>query len=149
MSNIEDANDFAVQLKQYLERELPENIGKAQASLALEALGAVMSRSPVGNPSLWKNPAPAGYVGGQFRGNWQLTLNQVTDVQINRMDPTGSSALRSGQQVIESLKAFDTVHIQNNLPYAIRLEEGWSSQAPQGMVALTVADIRNAIVEVK
>jgi hypothetical protein len=149
MTNATGAEDFAVQLQNYLRRELPENVAVAQASLAYEALGAIMSRSPVGNPSLWKGPAPFGYVGGQFRGNWQLTLNQTTDVALERIDPAGTASLQDGQRLLGNLKAFDTVHIQNNLPYAIRLEEGWSSQSPQGMVALTVAALRDASVEVK
>lgn len=149
MTNVEDANDFAVQLRDYLQRELPENIGIAQASIAYEAFRSIMERSPVGNPSLWKGPAPFGYVGGQFRGNWQLTLNQTTETKLNRIDPQGTVTLQAGDRALGGLKPFDTVHIQNNLPYAVRLEEGWSSQSPQGMVALTIADIRNAIVEVK
>ncbi|NBT33816.1 MAG: hypothetical protein EBT13_18445 [Rhodobacteraceae bacterium] len=36
------------------------------------------------------------------------------------------------------------IYIQNNLPYANRLENGWSGQAPQGMVALTVAEVSAA-----
>lgn len=150
MTNVEDANDFAVQLRDYLQRELPANIGAAQETIAFEAFRSIMDRSPVGNPSLWKGPAPFGYVGGQFRGNWQLTLNQITETKLNRIDPQGTVTLEAGKRVLQGLKPYDTVHIQNNLPYALRLEEGtWSSQAPQGMVAITVADIRNAIVEVK
>ena len=33
------------------------------------------------------------------------------------------------------------IYIQNNLPYANRLENGWSNQAPAGMVALTIAEV--------
>jgi hypothetical protein len=150
MTNATGAEDFAVQLQDYLRRELPENVAKAQSTLAFEAIRAIMDRSPVGNPSLWKGPAPFGYVGGQFRGNWQLTLNQTTDATLSRIDPTGSASLQDADRALANIKAFDSVHIQNNLPYAIRLEEGWSTeQAPQGMVALTVADLRDAIVEVK
>jgi len=32
----------------------------------------------------------------------------------------------------------DIVYLANNLPYAQRLEDGWSQQAPEGMVKLTV-----------
>ncbi len=47
-------------------------------------------------------------------------------------------------------KAGDTIVLVNTAPYARRLEFGWSQQAPQGMVRLTLAhaqDIANRIGE--
>ncbi len=35
----------------------------------------------------------------------------------------------------------DTIWISNNLPYIVKLEEGHSQQAPQGMVALSIAEV--------
>ncbi|KAA5656825.1 hypothetical protein J471_5157, partial [Acinetobacter baumannii 1032359] len=35
------------------------------------------------------------------------------------------------------IKLGNLVYIQNNQPYAERLENGWSDQAPQGIYGLT------------
>ena len=43
-------------------------------------------------------------------------------------------------------KAAGTVHVWiNNLPYAQRLEDGWSKQAPSGMVGLAVREFRSIV----
>jgi len=34
------------------------------------------------------------------------------------------------------------IYLTNNLPYAQRLEEGYSQQAPAGMVALTIQEFQ-------
>ena len=36
---------------------------------------------------------------------------------------------------------FPVLFINNQLPYGPRLEDGWSDQAPLGMVALTIAEV--------
>lgn len=43
---------------------------------------------------------------------------------------------------LEQLRAnpFTVVNIINRLPYIVRLEKGWSKQAPRGMVALAIAE---------
>jgi hypothetical protein len=33
------------------------------------------------------------------------------------------------------------IYLQNSLPYALRLENGWSKQAPGGVLALTVNEL--------
>jgi hypothetical protein len=35
--------------------------------------------------------------------------------------------------------------IQANYPYAQRLEEGWSTQAPDGMTKPTIEEVRNYV----
>jgi hypothetical protein len=70
---------------------------------------------------------------GRFRGNWMYGLNNPD-----------LSTLETGVQfsMNESGLHFnngDTLYFTNNLPYAKRLEYGWSKQAPKGMVRLTAA----------
>jgi len=43
-----------------------------------------------------------------------------------------------------SLKDRD-VYLTNNMPYAMRLEYGWSDQATHGMVRVTAAEVRSLI----
>ena len=38
-----------------------------------------------------------------------------------------------------------TIYLVNNLPYAVRLEYGWSKQAPAGMVRITAAEFQSIV----
>jgi len=79
----------------------------------------VQDRTPVGDPSLWKYPAHKDYVPGSLRAAWQL----------------------------DSFSDREVVH--NDLPYAQRVEYGWSTQAPQGMMRLTIKDFPSIIKGLK
>lgn len=76
----------------------------------------------------------------QARSNWQLgdTISQTPllgAVEINAGDLNKA-------KIVPFYKNF---YIINNLPYIIDLERGSSSQAPQGMVKLTVELMQSAI----
>jgi hypothetical protein len=99
----------------------------------------LVSLTPVGDPALWKHPAPKGYIGGRARGSWQHGVGEVCPESLIRtIDPSGAV---SNERIAETVpqKAAGLVHyIVNTTPYMQRLEDGWSKQAPNGMVALTV-----------
>jgi hypothetical protein len=38
-------------------------------------------------------------------------------------------------------------YLANNVPYAQRIEDGWSRQAPTGLVALTAMEFQNIVGE--
>lgn len=113
-----------------------------QKRVALEVFRRVIFKSPVGNPTLWANPnsAPPGYVGGRFRANWQINTTLTRETIDGTGDPTavGISALNRVRQ------PYGTIWVFNNVPYAQRLEEGWSGQAPAGVVGVTLAEITQA-----
>jgi hypothetical protein len=87
------------------------------------------------------------YVGGRFRGNWQVTFNVAADGTLERIDPQGSAAKAQGAGIIQQyVIGTGTIWITNNLPYGDRLEyEGWSSQAPAGMVRVSVTEFQTFI----
>ncbi len=76
---------------------------------------------------------------GAFRGNHRVSVGSVDytkDFQLK--DKSGSATIRSGLSKILNVKLGQVVYISNSLPYAIRLENGWSQeQAPHGVYALT------------
>ena len=73
---------------------------------------------------------------GRFRGNWQFTLNSPAMGQISGATvPTGEL-----MQATKNWQSGFTFYMTNNLPYGERLEFGWSKQAPQGMVRVTLAE---------
>lgn len=99
---------------------------------------ALVMKSPVGDPDYWIWPAPPGYTGGRFRGNWQYGLNAPNITTTQTIDKDGSSTIDGIFTKVDD-KPFGNVHyVTNSLPYAKRLEDGWSRQAPHGMVRLTV-----------
>lgn len=90
---------------------------------------------------------------GRFRGNWMLGVGSVDISTIEAADNFGGESLARIKQFAENLRAGGIVYITNSLPYARRLEYGWSQQAPQGMVRLTVLNyakyIENAVRSIK
>jgi hypothetical protein len=84
---------------------------KALKQVATELYTKIVSYTPVGDPSLWKSPyVPKGYKPGTLKKSWAI------DIQ-----PREAT-------------------ISNDQPYAQRVENGWSTQAPYGMMRKGIAD---------
>ena len=91
--------------------------------------------------------APEGSVGGRFRGNWMFSIGAPDSATTEEIDPSGAkSTARITAGTIE-FKAGDTCYIPNSLGYAIPLEFGHSTQAPGGMVRVTVARFQQIVLE--
>lgn len=90
--------------------------------------------------------AGQGYVGGRFRSNWQLTTGAPATGEIEDIESAGETLDRL-LVAAGDLSAGEVAYIVNNLPYAIPLEYGHSSQAPGGMVRVTVADFQRIVEE--
>lgn len=75
---------------------------------------------------------------GAFRGNNLVSIGSV-DVRydLNKVDKSGGQTIAEGNVKILQAKIGDLVYIQNNLPYSVALENGYSQQAPTGIYALT------------
>jgi hypothetical protein len=99
-------------------------------------------RSPVGDASYWKSKPPKGYVGGRFRGNWQLGVGSIPVGETGRVDPAGEATLGAIIAEIPTEAAGKVFFLANNVPYAQPLEDGHSRQAPAGVVGLTVTEFR-------
>jgi len=102
-------------------------VEQATRWVVLEALRRVVMKSPVRT--------------GTFRGNWQVVIGVRPDGAIEAVDPDGGATIANGLTAISDLPPYAVVYLVNNLPYARRLEEGWSQQAPAGVVAVTIAEI--------
>nr|WP_286948259.1 hypothetical protein [Pseudomonas sp. UBA6718] len=90
-----------------------------------------------------------GYVGGRFRGNWQVTFNSKAMDELPNIDPTGNSTIAAANGVLLGFNStVGTIWVTNNIIYGPRLEfEGWSSQAPAGMVRISVAEFQSFVNE--
>jgi hypothetical protein len=105
--------------------------------VGLDAFAGVLQHSPVDQ--------------GRFRGNWRIGINE-TDLTITEdvparsagtkhKDPPTPAEVAYGNVAVLSAEFGDTIHITNNLPYAKRLEEGYSDQAKGGVVEPTFVEI--------
>jgi len=97
---------------------------------ALELQSGMVEKSPVDT--------------GRFRSNWQCgigALNADTGAAAGA-DPIGRTAT-----TLQGWKPGQTIYLTNALPYAKRLENGWSQQAPSGMVRLTVQNYAQALAK--
>ena len=78
---------------------------------------------------------------GRARANWFTSIGSPSINVTESTDPSGSSTIANSLTAISKATG-DILWITNNLPYIYRLEfEGWSRQAPAGMVRVTINDI--------
>lgn len=95
--------------------------------------------------------APKDYHPGRFRGNWQVSFGAPIKSEIDRIDASGNETFMAGVEVISK---FDTstdtvIYYTNNVPYAVRIEYGHSTQAARGVVSVTVQDFQKLFNEAK
>ena len=120
-------------------KQLDDESGIAIRKIGFEILRGIVLKSPVDT--------------GRFRGNWNVSFNgpdeSVVELEGESI-PQGKEetkiageVLSKGATKIDGFKAGQnkSIHISNNLPYAARLENGYSKQAPAGMLDLTLAEI--------
>lgn len=109
------------------------NIDKAVRQTLVLAMQGVVMRSPVDT--------------GRFRANWNFGIGSRDTSTSASVDPTGSATVARLMAEIKSTTAGQVYYLSNALPYAMRLEQGWSKQAPAGMVRLTAMDLPRQINE--
>lgn len=75
---------------------------------------------------------------GRFKANWV-----VGNGFVNTTTTEGLQAANN-EPLINSIKVNgQTIYLTNSLPYASRLEYGWSKQAPAGMVRITLVEVQS------
>ena len=108
-------------------RDVKEAVNEEVRDVGLRILSAAINASPVGNPK-----------GGHYRRNWQVGLLAAPNREIEGVDASGSATLAAGKSKIRSYRN-GRLFITNNVPYANRIENGHSRQAPQGVLRGAVA----------
>lgn len=103
---------------------------------------ALVMKSPVGDPDYWIQAPPPGYVGGRFRANWQYGVGNFSTTVSDNIDKSGGPTINAIVGKVKSDAGGKIHYLTNSLPYGPRLEEGFSRQAPHGMVHLTVLEFQ-------
>jgi hypothetical protein len=137
---------FALDIQKFAQK-CGANADLVTRKVVLDIGRSLVERTPVGNPDLWQNPdnKPDGYVGGHARANWSHSIGALVNQEFKEIDATGGASI---DRIISSvpIKAAGKVHyIQNSLPYMQALEDGHSTQAPAGMVAITQTEFQDYI----
>ena len=104
-----------------------EGISRAVRKLVLDLHSNIVRRSPVDT--------------GRFRANNQVSLNSIPSDAVLAFDKSGSATITVGESVMVRFEVGDTVFLYNNVEYALALEYGHSTQAPQGVYRLSVMEL--------
>ena len=102
---------------------------EATKRATLEISRSLIARSPVDT--------------GRFKNNWMHGVGAVNTSLTTGTDDAALGRIQTGLGGWNPKLA--VFYITNSLPYARRLEYGWSQQAPQGMVRLTVANFKEHV----
>lgn len=79
---------------------------------------------------------------GRFRANWNLSYGSI-DTTVT--DATSQTRVRGDLAKLLTSPINGVVFLANSLPYAKRLEEGWSKKAPAGMVRVAIGEWQNKV----
>lgn len=92
---------------------------------------------------------PKDYQGGRFRGNWQVSFGAPLEGETGRVDKDSNQTLNAGMAVLDqfNIEQDSVIYFVNNVPYAVPLEFGHSTQAPNGMVRITVQEFQKLFNE--
>ena len=137
---------FATDIAKFLTKT-DRRVNSVVKKIVIDLGTKIILRTPVGNPSMWQDPdgAPVGYAGGQARANWQYGNGNMPSGTLDTIDKAGSSTVNKIISGVQASRAASVHWVTNNLPYINRLENGWSRQAPQGMVRLSVMEFKQVV----
>jgi len=128
VSNVDNAARFAARLKDFSVNTYPGIAASVSAEFAMEAVRRIVRRMPVRT--------------GHARGNVQVSFFGAASIELPLVDPVGASTIAAAERALANAKATQNIHISVTVPYGMRLEQGWSRQAPQGMVRITLAELQ-------
>ncbi|ANA49258.1 hypothetical protein PMW_133 [Pseudomonas phage phiPMW] len=122
------------------------NIDNALQTMVLLIGNSVVTLSPVDT--------------GRFKGNWQLTIGEMAGNSLVRYDPQGTAVLNEMARTVTQFTAGQIAYIQNHVLYGNDLEhglyngptqkvteEGYSRQAPEGMVQITASKFQKIVAD--
>ncbi len=101
------------------------DVDKVVRKATFELFSSVVRKSPVDT--------------GRFRANWNVSYGAP---DANTTESTQAARALAAAQKALTLPTGGKVYLTNGLPYAQRLEYGWSQQAPAGMIRLSVAEMK-------
>lgn len=106
-----------------------DNIATVMKTAGIEIFKSVTNLSPVDT--------------GRARASWNMSINEINLA----VKPPGEYGPHLEFPSFEGFEFKNTIYISNNLNYIEYLERGSSSQAPRGMLAISVRNYKRYIKE--
>jgi hypothetical protein len=120
---------------------------KVSRMIALEVFKRVIMRTPVDT--------------GRARSNWQCSIGSPIAGVVSTTDKGGGATVQNAATVLQQFGIGKVAYLMNNLPYISHLEYGlypnpssgsktvggFSIQAPQGMVRVSLMEVSTAVNE--
>jgi len=143
---------FADQVEAFA-KKTGQKVIDVRRGTALSVFGDIVTRTPVGNASAWENPGlwrslefvTGSYVGGGLRANWQASIGAPASGTVN--STSESTSRGSISKAAAMLRGDSPIYLTNNLPYAQRIEDGYSKQAPTGMVKVSIRAFKRHVMK--
>ena len=123
---------FALDVSKFVEKA-KKNPEKVMRQVSIKLFSAIIKASPVDT--------------GRFRMNWMASGGTPTYGTTDATDKSGNIAIGNATSFVLKATDWREFTLTNNLPYAQRLEYGWSQQAPQGFVRINVSRFQQLINE--
>lgn len=121
--------EFDRRIKRH-EREVGLRVAERHREIALRAVEIAVEESPVKT--------------GAFRGAWRVSESREMEAP-HTPDKEGRATVARARRALEGLRPFALVYVVNAMPYAGRIEHGWSAQAPQGVMGVTAERLKAEI----
>jgi len=123
---------FALDVRNFVEKTKRNN-ETVMRQVSIKLFSTIIKSSPVKE--------------GRFRMNWQPAGPSPATGIVPGFDLTGNKSISAVVNFINGSSQWQEFTLANNLPYAQRLEYGWSKQAPTGMVRVNVLRFQQLIDE--
>lgn len=123
---------FALDVSKFVEKA-KKNPEKVMRQVSIKLFSAIIKASPVDT--------------GRFRMNWMASGGTPAPGVTDATDKSGNAAIGNATSFVLNAADWRDFTLTNNLPYAQRLEYGWSQQAPQGFVRVNVSRFQQLINE--
>lgn len=123
---------FALDVSKFVEKA-KKNPEKVMRQVSIKLFSAIIKASPVDT--------------GRFRMNWMASGGNPAAGTTDATDKSGNIATGNATSFVLKAADWREFTLTNNLPYAQRLEYGWSQQAPAGVVRTNVSRFQQLINE--
>lgn len=137
MANSKNFEKFGLQLDG-IKQSLFNDVNQVVKAAALKLFTGVVMKTPVD-----QGTARASWVigiGGEAKAAGQVSGGKTQGAPLSGSELEEAGKLGAGGNLLGQ-----KIIISNRLPYILRLEEGYSDQAPSGMVAVTVAEVNKEL----
>ncbi|CAL1778350.1 tail completion or Neck1 protein [Acinetobacter phage vB_AbaS_Silvergun] len=124
------SGSFTAQLQQFADETI-ERADSIFRDVVMSMAGVIVRLSPVDT--------------GNFKGAWRLSIDGYDSTVPETPDKQGGEVLARMLAEVGDLTFGQAAYLQNNLPYAVPLEFGHSTQAPTGIVRIAQAQFQQLV----